>query len=246
MIRTQKERIDEGRKKFNETILKNSISDNIYEAILEWKFTYKVDLYEDYKFSKSTMSEDQINRQVKRNLREHGYGSITDNLQISLYYDSRGTCICGQNNLRYVYYIENENTNQRLKTGSDCVNKVFPDGSVKDEILLIDKAIKNVKSEFNDENKKLKKQVQLLKDINKKLEDNIACLNKENDDLLAKQNDMVKAETSRLIQENEALSKENIILKNEINRWHYCYSFYWNPKNNKEDDFFRSCDKVSI
>lgn len=41
MMRTQKERIDKGRQTFNDEIIRCSESDNIYEAILEWEFTWR-------------------------------------------------------------------------------------------------------------------------------------------------------------------------------------------------------------
>ena len=52
---TQKERIDNGRKKFNDTLVEYSESDNIYEAISKWEFINKVDCYSydgDEKFIK--------------------------------------------------------------------------------------------------------------------------------------------------------------------------------------------------
>lgn len=44
MIKTQKERIDKGRQAFNDEIIRCSESDNIYEAILEWEFTWEIKL----------------------------------------------------------------------------------------------------------------------------------------------------------------------------------------------------------
>ena len=48
-MKTQKERIDKGRKIFNDTLVEYSESDNIYEAISEWIFIYKVDCYGNIK-----------------------------------------------------------------------------------------------------------------------------------------------------------------------------------------------------
>ena len=45
IMKTQKERIDKGRQAFNDEIIRCSESDNIYEAISEWEFTWGIDYY---------------------------------------------------------------------------------------------------------------------------------------------------------------------------------------------------------
>lgn len=234
--RTQKERIDEGRKKFNDTILKESISDNIYEAILEWKVFYKVDLYVEGKYQQKYQQKEFI-KEVQDSLSKQGYESIADKIQIVFHYSNRGTCICGQNNLRYVYYIENINTFKILNVGSDCVYKVFPDGTVKDEISIINSSIKKCVKEHDPE-RKFKKQISLLKN-------RIMELSQENRFLLEERDKFVKDKTLKIQTKLDNISKENIKLKNEVEQWHYCYNFYLKPVRSEEDDFFRACDKVS-
>lgn len=122
MIKTQKERIDKGRQTFNDEIIRCSESDNIYEAILEWEFIYKVDCYSDAcDYDIITINEELI---------DAGRSDMTDKAKINFKgSDGYGSCICGKNNLRSVYYIQNKITKTVLPTGSDCINKVFPDGS---------------------------------------------------------------------------------------------------------------------
>ena len=156
-MKTQKERIDKGRKIFNDTLVEYSESDNIYEAISEWIFIYKVDCYSyngDEKF-------------IKELLKNASNSDRFDKLEINYYEDGYGCCICGQNNLRYVFYIKNKLNNNVLHTGSDCINKVFPDGSIlKEDILLLDKILKRSKrsvTKIREENKALKTENKELK-----------------------------------------------------------------------------------
>lgn len=60
---TQKERLDNGKKIFNDTLVEYSESDNIYEAISEWEFIYEVDCYfydGDEKFIKESLKKMQV------------------------------------------------------------------------------------------------------------------------------------------------------------------------------------------
>ena len=154
---TQKERIDNGRQAFNDEIIRCSESDNIYEAISEWRFIYKVDCY----------SYDGDEKFIKELLKNASNSDRFDKLEINYYEDCYGSCICGQNNLRYVFYIQNKLNKNVLHTGSDCINKVFPDGSIlKEDILLLDKILKRSKrsvTKIREENKNLKKENKELK-----------------------------------------------------------------------------------
>ena len=94
-MRTQKERLDKGRKIFNDKLVEYSVSDNIYEAISEWRFIYKVDCY----------SYDGDEKFIKELLKNASNSDRFDKMEINYYEDGYGCCICGQNNLRYVYYI---------------------------------------------------------------------------------------------------------------------------------------------
>lgn len=157
-MRTQKERIDNGRKIFNDTLVENSESDNIYEAISEWRFIYKVDCY----------SYDGDEKFIKELLKNASNSDRFDKLEIKTDHDEEfGSCICGKNNLRYVFYIQNNINKNVLGTGSDCINKVFPDGSIlKEDILLLDKILKRSKRSVNkirEENKNLKVENKELK-----------------------------------------------------------------------------------
>lgn len=237
--RTQKEIIDKGRKQFNDTIVKYSISDNIYEAILEWNVVYKVDLYTEDEYIENKFVKD-----VKRNLINGGYENIANEIQITFHYGERGSCICGQKNLRYVYYIKNTNTLKILNVGSDCVKKTFPDGSVTDEISIINSAIKKSARDYKSEINKLKKQVNILKNRIVEITSEKMSLLEEFENFDAKINENVKNKTIEIQTTLDNVIKENIKLKNEIEQWHYCYNFYLNAKNSKEDEFFRACDNV--
>ena len=154
---TQKERIDNGRKIFNDTLVEYSVSNNIYEAISEWRFIYKVDCY----------SYDGDEKFIKELLKNASNSDRFDKLEINYYEDGYGSCICGQNNLRYVFYIQNKLNKNVLHTGSDCINKIFPDGSIlKEDILLLDKILKRSKisvTKIREENKNLKTENKELK-----------------------------------------------------------------------------------
>ena len=159
IMKTQKERIDKGRQTFNDEIIRCSESDNIYEAILEWEFTCEVDCYSyecDYDIDN-----------IKENLIDAGRPDIAYKVSINFKeYSGYGSCICGKNNLRYVYYIQNKINKTVLPTGSDCIKKVFPDGQVFNDILLLDKILKSSKrsvKKIREENKNLKTENKELK-----------------------------------------------------------------------------------
>ena len=166
-MRTQKERIDKGRQAFNDEIIRCSEYDNIYEAISEWRFIYKVDCY----------SYDGDEKFIKELLKNASNSDRFDKLEINYYEDGYGSCICGQNNLRYVFYIQNKLNKNVLHTGSDCINKVFPDGSIlKEDILLLDKILKRSKisvKKIREENKNLLTENKNLKTENKELKSKI-------------------------------------------------------------------------
>ena len=156
---TQKERIDKGRQAFNDEIIRCSESDNLYEAILEWEFTCEVDCYSnecDYDIAN-----------IIENLIDAGRPDLAYKVSINFKgYSGSGNCICGKNNLIYVYYIQNKINKTVLPTGSDCIKKVFPDGQVFNDILLLDKIIKGSKrsvKKIREENKNLKTENKELK-----------------------------------------------------------------------------------
>ena len=185
---TQKERIDNGRKKFNDTLVEYSESDNIYEAISEWEFIYKVYCY----------SYDSDEKFIKELLKKASNSDRFDKLKINYYEGSYGSCICGQNNLRYVYYIQNKITKTVLPTGSDCINKVFPDGSIlKEDILLLDKILKSSK-----------RSVTKIREENKALLIENKALFKRNMALIL-ENKKLKSKIDELILENKAKSDNN-------------------------------------
>lgn len=229
-MRTQKERLDNGRKIFNDTLVEYSESDNIYKAISEWIFTYKVDCY----------SYDGDEKFIKELLKNASNSDRFDKLEINYYEDSYGNCICGQNNLRYVFYIQNKLNKNVLPTGSDCINKVFPDGSIlKEDILLLDKILKRSKrsvTKIREENKNLKTVnkvlVQRNTDLiyeNKKLKSKIDELKSEN-----------KTKTDNTNKDNltkkiESLEDENKRLK-DINNNLSIYKKMYGSEMNKEFD----------
>lgn len=166
MIKTQKERIDKGRQAFNDEIIRCSESDNIYEAILEWKFIYVVDCY-SYDCDKDIIIEW---------LKDASHSDRFDKLEINYYEDDYGSCICGKHNLRYVFHIQNKINKKILYTGSDCIKKVFPDGSIlKEDILLLDKILKSSKRSV----KKIREENKSLKSENKSLKKEIKSFKKE-------------------------------------------------------------------
>ena len=158
-MKTQKERLDKGRQAFNDEIIRCSESDNLYEAILEWEFTCEVDCY-------SNECDYDIGNIIE-NLIDAGRSDIAYKVSINFKgYSDYGNCICGKNNLRYVYYIQNKINKTVLPTGSDCIKKVFPDGQVFNDILLLDKIIKSSKrsvKKIREENKNLKTEIEELK-----------------------------------------------------------------------------------
>ena len=100
MIKTQKERIDKGRQTFNDEIIRCSESDNIYEDILEWEFTGEVDCYSN------ECDYDIIT--IQERLIDAGRPDMAYKVSINFKgYGGSGSCICGKNNLRYVFYIQN-------------------------------------------------------------------------------------------------------------------------------------------
>lgn len=83
---------------------------------------------------------------MKEILINEGRSDIIDKVKLNEYGDGYGSCICGKHNLRRVYYIQNKINKTVLPTGSDCINKVFPDGSItKESILFMDKILNRSK-----------------------------------------------------------------------------------------------------
>ena len=208
MMMTQKERIDNGRKKFNDTLVEYSESDNIYEAISEWEFIYKVYCY----------SYDGDEKFIKELLKKASNSDRFDKLEIKYYEGSYGSCICGQNNLRYVYYIQNKINKTVLPTGSDCINKVFPDGSIlKEDILLLDKILKRSKKSVT----KIREENKALLIENKALFQRNMALILENKKLKSKIDELIlenKAKSDNTYEDNlkkkiESLEDENKRLK---------------------------------
>ena len=229
MMMTQKERIDNGRKKFNDTLVEYSESDNIYEAISEWEFIYKVYCY----------SYDGDEKFIKELLKKASNSDRFDKLEIKYYEGSYGSCICGQNNLRYVYYIQNKINKTVLPTGSDCINKVFPDGSIlKEDILLLDKILKSSK-----------RSVTKIKEENKALFQRNMALILENKKLKSKINELIlenKAKSDNTYEDNlkkkiESLEDENKRLK-DINNNLSIYKKMYGSEMDKEFDklFFKN------
>ena len=196
-MRTQKERIDKGRKIFNDTLVEYSVSDNIYEAILEWEFTWTMDYY-SYDIDVDIMKEILINE---------GRSDIADKVKLNEYGGGYGSCICGKHNLRRVYYIQNKINKTVLPTGSDCINKVFPDGSItKEDILFMDKILN-----------RSKRNVKEIRKLNEVLKSENMVLVQRNTDLIY-ENEKLKSKIDELILENKAKSdntnEDN--LKNKI------------------------------
>ena len=224
-MKTQKERIDKGRKIFNDTLVEYSESDNIYEAISEWIFIYKVDCYSyngDEKF-------------IKELLKNASNSDRFDKLEINYYEDCYGSCICGQNNLRYVFYIKNKLNNNVLHTGSDCINKVFPDGSIlKEDILLLDKILKRSKisvTKIREENKALKTENKELKSKIDELENYLKSEEKFSENV-CKSFSKDKIELTKKI---ESLEDENKRLK-DINNNLSIYKKMYGSEMDKEFD----------
>lgn len=224
-MKTQKERIDNGRKIFNDTLVEYSESDNIYEAISEWRFIYKVDCY----------SYDGDEKFIKELLKNESNSDRFDKLEINYYEDGYGSCICGQNNLRYVFYIQNKLNKNVLHTGSDCINKVFPDGSIlKEDILLLDKILKRSKrsvTKIREENKNLKTEIEELKSKIDELE-NYLKIEEAFSENVCKSFSKDKIE---LIKKIESLEDENKRLK-DINNNLSIYKKMYGSEMDKEFD----------
>ena len=227
---TQKERIDNGRKIFNDTLVEYSVSDNIYEAISEWRFIYKVDCY----------SYDGDEKFIKELLKNASNSDRFDKLEINYYEDGYGSCICGQNNLRYVFYIQNKLNNNFLHTGSDCINKVFPDGSIlKEDILLLDKILKSSKRSVT----KIREENKALLIENKALFKRNMALILENKKLKSKIDELIlenKAKSDNTYEDNlkkkiESLEDENKRLK-DINNNLSIYKKMYGSEMDKEFD----------
>ena len=202
-MKTQKERIDNGRQAFNDEIIRCSESDNLYESILEWEFTCEVDCY-------SNECDYDIDNIIE-NLIDAGRPDIAYKVSINFKGDSGyGSCICGKNNLRYVYYIQNKINKTVLPTGSDCIKKVFPDGQVFNDILLLDKIIKSSKrsvKKIREENKNLKTENEKLKSkINELILENKTKTDNINEDNLKKKIESLEDENKRLKKDNNNLS----------------------------------------
>lgn len=208
MIKTQKERIDKGRQTFNDEIIRCSESDNLYEAILEWEFTGELDHYS----RDSVIDIDNI----KENLIDAGRHDMADKLVINEYGDDYGSCICGKNNLRKVFYIQNKINKTVLPTGSDCIFKVFPDGSItKKDILLLDKIIKSSERSV----KKIREENKNLKTENKVLVQRNTELILENKELKSKIDELILENKTKTDNTNEDNLKKKIeSLEDEIKR----------------------------
>ena len=235
-MRTQKERIDKGRKIFNDTLVEYSVSDNIYEAILEWEFTWKMDYY-SYDIDVDIMKEILINE---------GRSDIADKVKLNEYGGGYGSCICGKHNLRRVYYIQNKINKTVLPTGSDCINKVFPDGSItKESILFMDKILDRSKRNV----KKIRKQNEVLKSENIVLFQRNMALILENKKLKSKIDELIlenKAKSDNTYEDNlrkkiESLEDENKRLK-DINNNLSIYKKMYGSEMDKEFDklFFQN------
>lgn len=209
--KTQKERIDKGRQSFNDEIIRCSESDNIYEAILEWEFTWEIDYYS---------CDIDINN-IKEILIDEGHSDIADKVKINEYGGGYGSCICGKNNLRRVYYIQNKINKTVLPTGSDCINKVFPDGSItKEDILFMDKILNRSKRSFKkirEENKNLKTENKNLLEENKKLKSKIE------ENRISEEIKSITINKTGLLEEIESLKKSNLLLKQQLSVYKEIY-----------------------
>lgn len=232
MIKTQKERIDKGRQAFNDEIIRCSESDNLYEAILEWEFTGELDHYS----RDSVIDIDNI----KENLIDAGRPDMADKLVINEYGDDYGSCICGKNNLRKVFYIQNKINKTVLPTGSDCIFKVFPDGSItKKDILLLDKIIKSSERSV----KKIREENKNLKTENKVLVQRNTELILENKELKSKIDELIlenKTKTDNTNEDNlkkkiESLEDEIKSLKDDNTKLSI-YKKMYGPEMDKEFD----------
>ena len=205
-MKTQKERIDKGRQTFNDEIIRCSESDNIYEAISEWEFTWEIDYY----------SRDIDIDIMKEILVNEGRSYIVDKVKINEYGDGYGSCICGKHNLRRVYYIQNKINKTVLPTGSDCIKKVFPDGSItKGDILFMDKILDRSKRSV----KKIREENKNLKVENKALLERNIDLILENKKLKSKIDGLILESKTKSDNTNEDNLKKKIeSLEDEIKR----------------------------
>ena len=226
-MRTQKERIDNGRQAFNDEIIRCSESDNLYEAILEWEFTCEVDCYSN------ECDYDIVN--IIENLIDAGRPDLAYKVSINFKgYSGSGNCICGKNNLIYVYYIQNKINKTVLPTGSDCIKKVFPDGQVFNDILLLDKIIKSSKrsvKKIREENKNLKTENKELKSKIDELENYLKSEEKFSENV-RKSFSKDKIELTKKI---ESLEDENKRLK-DINNNLSIYKKMYGSEMDKEFD----------
>ena len=226
-MRTQKERIDNGRQAFNDEIIRCSESDNLYEAILEWEFTCEVDCYSN------ECDYDIVN--IIENLIDAGRPDLAYKVSINFKgYSGSGSCICGKNNLIYVYYIQNKINKTVLPTGSDCIKKVFPDCQVFNDILLLDKIIKSSKrsvKKIREENKNLKTENKELKSKIDELE-NYLKSEEEFSENVRKSFSKDKIELTKKI---ESLEDENKRLK-DINNNLSIYKKMYGSEMDKEFD----------
>lgn len=221
-METQKERLDKGRQAFNDEIIRCSESDKLYEAILEWEFTCEVDCY-------SNECDYDIGNIIE-NLIDAGRPDIAYKVSINFKgYSDYGSCICGKNNLRYVYYIQNKINKTVLHTGSDCIKKVFPDGQVFNDILLLDKIIKRSKrsvKKIREENNNLKSEIKNLNTEIEELKSKIEELKSENktktdntdEDELTKKIESLEDENKRLKDINNNLSIYKKMYGSEMNK----------------------------
>lgn len=213
MIKTQKERIDKGRQAFNDEIIRCSESDNIYEAILEWEFTCEVDCYSN------ECDYDIIT--IQERLIDAGRPDMAYKVSINFKgYGGSGSCICGKNNLRYVFYIQNKINKTVLPTGSDCIFKVFPDGQVFNDILLLDKILKSSKrsvKKIREENKSLKTENKNLLEENKKLKSKIE------ENRISEEIKSITINKTGLLEEIESLKKSNLLLKQQLSVYKEIY-----------------------
>lgn len=162
-IKTQKDRIDQGRPKFNKVLLENSSSDDLYQAILEWKFAYSIDVYGNF--------DDDYIDDIREIIASNGHPELADTISVNVYNISKGQCICGKNDLSRVYYIKNIYNGTVLPTGSECVKKTFKDGSITETIKFLDKCFNKHKDFYKKKYKNLEKQYKKLEEKYKELEE---------------------------------------------------------------------------
>ena len=177
---------------------------------------------------------------MKEILIDEGRSDIADKVKLNEYGGGYGSCICGKHNLRRVYYIQNKINKTVLPTGSDCINKVFPDGSItKESILFMDKILDRSKRNV----KKIRKQNEVLKSENMVLFQRNMALILENKKLKSKIDELIlenKAKSDNTYEDNlrkkiESLEDENKRLK-DINNNLSIYKKMYGSEMNKEFD----------